>query len=202
MADSADKSGVWRTINGVHVFIRDGESPTDALNRTVAKANEIKKADQIAKQQAQADKLNGKQAMETKILKALTDKVAKMQQYDADRQAEYDDYMKKANAQTNDYWKKDLQNSAEWALHFQKHGYDFLESWKNEISKAMYGREYHQWHSAQAGRYKGTGHGAYVTTELTPQEIANVDAVFQGLIKHGYLKLSKSGKQATFINKK
>lgn len=198
----AEVKGVWRTINGVHVFIREGESITDAVNRTVAKANEIKKADQIAKQQAQADKLNGKQAMETKILKALTDKVVKMQQHDADMQAMYDAKMKKITPNMSDYQKDLAKNEAEWALSFQKHGYDFKESWKNEISKAMYGREYHQWHSAQAGRYKGTGHGAYVTTELTPQEIANVDAVFQGLIKHGYLKLSKSGKQATFINKK
>lgn len=198
----ADEKGVWRTINGVHVFIREGETPTDALNRTVAKANEDTKNSQIAKNQAQATALNGKQAMEAKILKALADKFAKMNQHDVDLQAEYAAKMKKITPQMTNYEKSLAQTEAEWSLGFQKHGYDFKEEWKNEISKAMYGRTYHEWHSAQAGRYKGTGHGAYITTELTPQEIANVDAVFQGLIKHGYLRLSKSGKQATFINKK
>lgn len=198
----ADEKGVWRTINGVHVFIREGETPTDALNRTVAKANEDTKNSQIAKNQAQANALNSKQAMEAKILKALADKFAKMEQFDKDRQAEYDAKMKKITPNMTDYQKDLAKTEAEWSLGFQKHGYDFKEAWKNEISKAMYRRTYHEWHSAQAGRYKGTGHGAYITTELTPQEIANVDAVFQGLIKHGYLRLSKSGKQATFINKK
>ena len=55
-----EEKGVWRTINGVHVFIREGETPTDALNRTIAKKNEDTKAEQIAKNKANADKLNGK----------------------------------------------------------------------------------------------------------------------------------------------
>ena len=137
--------------------------------------------------------------LESRILKALADKNENMKAYDADRKAEYDEYMRKANEQTNDYWKKDFQHSAEWALHFQKHGYDFLEAWKNEISKAMYGRTYHEWHSAQAGRYKGTGHGAYITTELDEHEREIINKVFKNLIDKGYFKVSKTGKQAKFI---
>lgn len=136
-------------------------------------------------------------ALEIKILNALKAHKEWMDDYDVHCKDEYDEYMKKAAAQTSDYWKKDFERSARWALHFQKHGYDFLTGWKNVISNAMYGRVYHEWHSAQAGRYRGTGHGAYVTTELTDKEIENIDKVFAGLVKHGYLKLSKSGKMAT-----
>lgn len=56
------EKGEWKTIKGVHVFIRDGESATEALNRTIAKNNEDKKAAQIAKQKKEADALNGKPA--------------------------------------------------------------------------------------------------------------------------------------------
>ena len=136
--------------------------------------------------------------LERKIIEALKNKKDALAKYDEDRKAEYDEYMAEANIQTSEYWKKDLQHSAEWALHFQKHGYDFIEAWKNVIAVAMYGRIYHEWHSAQAGRYKGTGHGAYVTSELTTEEQGKVGKVFDGLVKHGYLRLSKSGKQATF----
>ena len=136
--------------------------------------------------------------LENKILAALKERKADLAKYDADRKAEYDEYMAEAAIQTSDYWKKDLEGSARWALHFQHHGYDFIEAWKNVISKAMYGRIYHEWHSAQAGRYKGTGHGAYITSELTVEEQGKVGKVFDGLVRQGYLKLSKSGKQATF----
>ena len=136
--------------------------------------------------------------MESKIFNALKEHKAWMASYDADRKAEYDEHMAEAAIQEDEYWRKDCEHSAEWALHFQKHGYDFIEAWMNVISKAMYGRTYHEWHSAQAGRYKGTGHGAYVTTELTGDEIQMVNKVFDNLVNKGYLKKSKSGKQATF----
>lgn len=106
--------------------------------------------------------------------------------------------MKEAEIQTSEYWKKDFIHQAEWALHFQNHGYDFITTWKNIISNTMYNRRYHEWHSAQAGRYKGTGHGAYVTSELDQKEIEIINKVFAGLVRQGYLRLSKSGKQATF----
>jgi len=136
--------------------------------------------------------------LENKILDALKEHKNWMDAYDADRKAEYDKHMADAAMQTDEYWKKDCENSANWALHFQKHGYDFLEGWKNIIAKAMYGRIYHEWHSAQAGRYKGTGHGAYITSELTDEEKEKVTKVFNGLVNHGYIRLSKSGKMAMF----
>ena len=105
---------------------------------------------------------------------------------------------KKQKIQESEYWKKDFERQAEWALHFQNHGYEFITTWKNVISKVMYGKTYQEWHSAQAGRYKGIGHGAYITTDLTETEIIKVNKVFEGLVKHGYLKVSKSGKMATF----
>ena len=137
-------------------------------------------------------------ALEIKILDALKEHKAWMAQYDVDRKVEYDQYMAQAAIQIDEYWRKDFENSANWALHFQKHGYDFLEAWKNVIAKAMYGRIYHEWHSAQAGRYKGTGHGAYITSELTLEEQAKVGKVFENMTAKGYFKISKSGKQATF----
>lgn len=137
-------------------------------------------------------------ATETKIIDSLKSHMNWMAKCDADRKADYDEYMKQAAAQSSEYWKKDFQHRAEWQLGFQKHGYDFLTDWKNIISKAMYGRTYQEWHSAQAGRYRGTGHGAYTTTELTEKEIGIVDKVFEGLVRNGYLKISKSGKMATF----
>ena len=136
--------------------------------------------------------------LEIRILGALKEKKAELKRYDADRQAEYDEYMEEAEIQTSDYWRKDLQRSAEWALHFQKHGYDFIEAWLNVIAGVMYGRIYSEWHPAQAGRYKGTGHAAYTSSELTQTERENVYKVFKGLEKHGYIRISKSGKQATF----
>lgn len=137
--------------------------------------------------------------LESKILTALTEKTEKMNKFDALCKAEYDEKMRKAEAQTVEYWKNDLKRQAEWSLGFQHHGYDFLEAWKNEISKAMYGRTYHEWHSAQAGRYKGTGHGAYITTELDEHEREIINKVFKNLIDKGYFKVSKTGKQAKFI---
>lgn len=137
-------------------------------------------------------------ALENKILEALKEQKEKLAKYDENRKAEYDEYMKKAEEQTSEYWKKDFQHKAEWALGFQKHGYAFVTVWKNVIADVMYGRTYYEWHPAQAGRYKGTGHGAYVTSELTDVEIEIINKVFDGLVKHGYLKISKSGKMATF----
>lgn len=140
-------------------------------------------------------------ALESKILSALEAHESWMAQYDRDRKAEYDEYMAKAAQQKDDYWKKDFEGQAEWALHFQKHGYDFLTGWKNIISKAVYGRIYEEWHSAQAGRYKGTGHGAFTTTELEEAEIKKINIILENLIKKGYLRLSKSGKMARYIHK-
>lgn len=191
----------WITVNGARVPIFAGESSQDAVNRHIAHQNANKQESDIVKAKEEADKLNNKKSLEQKILQALDDRNTWMEQYDVDRKAEYDSYMKKAAIQKDDYWKKDYESQADWALHFQKHGYDFLTSWKNVISNAMYGKTYEEWHSAQAGRYKGTGHGSYITTELTKEQIANIDKVFNGLVKQGYLKLSKSGKMATFIKK-
>ena len=63
----AEEKGVWRTIKGTHVFIREGESAEDALNRTIAKQNEDKKQEQISKHKEVADKLNGKETKEQKL---------------------------------------------------------------------------------------------------------------------------------------
>jgi len=137
-------------------------------------------------------------ALEIKILDALQVEKERLAKYDDYLKSLYDKYMEKAEQSDEEYWKKDCKRSAEFHLSGQKHGYNFLTDWKNVISSAMYGRIYFQWHSAQAGRYKGTGHGAYVTTELTEKEISNIDKVFNGLVRHGYLKLSKSGKMAKY----
>lgn len=136
--------------------------------------------------------------LEIKILDALKEHKAWIAKHDADCKARYDKHMEEAAIQTSEYWRKDCEGSANWALHFQKHGYDFLEAWMNAIAKAMYGRIFHEWHSAQAGRYKGTGHGAYITSELTVEEQSKVRKVFKALTMQGYFKISKSGKQATF----
>lgn len=136
--------------------------------------------------------------LENKILEELKNHMNHLDDFDKQMQAEADEYRKKAAIQKSEYWKKDLEGSAEWVLHFQHHGYDFLEAWKNIISKAVYGRIYHEWHSAQAGRYKGTGHAAYITTELTEEEKEKVGKIFDGLVRQGYLKISKSGKMARY----
>lgn len=53
----------WFTMNGKHIPIFEGESKDDAVNRAVAKANEDKKAEQIAKNQRTANSLNGKKTV-------------------------------------------------------------------------------------------------------------------------------------------
>lgn len=50
----------WITINGNHVPIYEDESKADAFNRYIATANESKKQSDIAKNQQEADRLNGK----------------------------------------------------------------------------------------------------------------------------------------------
>lgn len=140
-------------------------------------------------------------ALENKILEALKAHAEWMDVYDADRKADYDSKMKEAEMIESEYFKKDKIRSAEWDLSFQKHGYDFCTDWQNVIARVMYGRVYYEWHSAEAGRYKGTGHGAYITSELTDTEQDNVYKVFEGLVKHGYMRLSKSGKKAKFVNR-
>lgn len=135
--------------------------------------------------------------METKILDALKAAKAKMEEYDNNRRAEYERKMEEAERQTDNYWKKDCIRSAEYSLSLQMHGYNFLASWKNIIARAMFGRSYHEWHPAQAGR-KGNGHGSYATTELTEKEEETIDTIFDNLVRLGYMRLSKSGKKATF----
>lgn len=54
------EDGQWVTIRGRHVFIKEGETPEQALNRSIAETNERVKQEQIAKNKANADKLNGR----------------------------------------------------------------------------------------------------------------------------------------------
>lgn len=138
-------------------------------------------------------------ALELKIIEYLRKHVDQLKKYDATCQEIANEYLAKAAIQTEKYWKEDFENTAKFHLGQQQHEYDFLNNWKNDISMAMYGRIYHEWHPAQAGRYKGTGHGAYITTELTTEEQEIVNKVFNGLVKHGYLRLSKSGKMAKMV---
>ena len=49
----------WITVNGRHIPIFEGESKDQAVNRYIAKTNEEKKQKDIARNKAQADKLNG-----------------------------------------------------------------------------------------------------------------------------------------------
>ncbi len=141
-----------------------------------------------------------KAELENKIMESIKAKIVAMDKYDADRKAEYDDYMAQAAATDSEFWKKDHIHSAEWSLSFQHHGYEFIEEWCNVISKAIYdGREYHQWHSACAGRYKGTGHGSYVTTELNKEERETIGKIWHNMVAKGYFKVSKSGCKAKFI---
>ena len=58
-----EEVGRWITIHGARVFIRDGENAQDAINRRnkeIADQNEKTKQEQIAKNKANADRLNGK----------------------------------------------------------------------------------------------------------------------------------------------
>ena len=50
----AEENGVWRTINGARIFIKDGEDVKDIL----AKRFEDKKEREIARNKAEADRLN------------------------------------------------------------------------------------------------------------------------------------------------
>lgn len=139
-----------------------------------------------------------KEELEGRILRELQVHADDIKHHDDVCQELYNEHMSNAATMDNEYFKMDEERKAQWNLGCKKHGYDFLEGWKNSISKAMYGRVYSEWHSAQAGRYKGTGHGAYVTTELSEKEQDNINKVFEGLVKRNYIKLSRSGKMATF----
>lgn len=52
----------WITVNGKHVPIYEGESKQDVVNRVIANDNEDIKQKQIARNKAEADKLNKKDA--------------------------------------------------------------------------------------------------------------------------------------------
>lgn len=137
--------------------------------------------------------------IEIKILDALKNERKRLNDYDLMLQEMHDEDMKKAAIQTSDYWRKDFEHRAKFNLRFQKHEYNFITEWKNVIASVVYGKIYYQWHSAQAGRYKGTGHGAYVTTELIDAEIEKIDKIFQNMVNKKYFRISKSGKMAKFI---
>lgn len=55
--------GTWVTINGRHVLIKEHETATDAINRSIAEHNESLKQKQIAQRKAEADARNGKKSM-------------------------------------------------------------------------------------------------------------------------------------------
>ena len=137
--------------------------------------------------------------LEIKILDALKSERQRFKDYDVMIQEMHDENMRKAAIQTSDYWKKDFEDRAKFNLNHKKHEYNFITEWKNVIASAVYGRIYYEWHPAQAGRYKGTGHGAFVTSELTDVEIEKVDKIFQNMINKKYFRISKTGKMAKFI---
>jgi len=137
--------------------------------------------------------------LEMKILDALKNERQRLKDFDVMIQEMHDENMRKAAIQTSDYWKKDFEDRAKFNLNHKKYEYNFITEWKNVIASAVYGKIYYEWHPAQAGRYKGTGHGAYVTTELTDVEIEKVDKIFQNMINKKYFRISKSGKMAKFV---
>lgn len=55
--------GKWITVNGRHILLQDGESPKDAINRSIAEKNEDIKEQQIARAKKEADRLNGKKEL-------------------------------------------------------------------------------------------------------------------------------------------
>ena len=55
-----NNEGVWKTIRGRKVLIQEGETATDAINRSIAEHNEDLKEKQIKQNKEQADKLNNK----------------------------------------------------------------------------------------------------------------------------------------------
>ena len=70
----------WITVNGQHIPIFEGETKDQAVNRYIAKTNEEKKQKDIARNKAQADKLNGKKSKE----QTKEQKLAELKkQYDA-----------------------------------------------------------------------------------------------------------------------
>ena len=138
-------------------------------------------------------------ALEIKIIEAVKARAAQMDEFDASCQKNADNYRTKAKETTDDYWRKDYEHQAEWALSLQHHGYDFIDEWRNIIGHAMYGKKYREWHSAQAGRYKGTGHDSYVTSDCTAEERENIVKVWNGMVKRGYFKISKSGAKARLV---
>ena len=56
----AEQNGQWVTIKGRHVFIADGESVQDAINKSIARQNEEKKERDIANAKKQAEIANNK----------------------------------------------------------------------------------------------------------------------------------------------
>ena len=67
----SEQNGQWVTIKGTHVFIKDGESAEEALNRTIAEKNEKTKQEQIAKNKVKADTLNNKKSPDVAKLQKL-----------------------------------------------------------------------------------------------------------------------------------
>ena len=67
-------NGKWVTIKGRHIFIKDGESVQDALNRSIAEENENKKQEQIASNAKESKKLNDAERY-TQTLKAKEDRI-------------------------------------------------------------------------------------------------------------------------------
>lgn len=71
-----ETDGKWVTIKGSHIFIREGESVQDALNRSIADENEKKKQEQIERNAIESKKLSDTEKY-IQTLKAKEDKIQK-----------------------------------------------------------------------------------------------------------------------------
>lgn len=135
---------------------------------------------------------------EVKIIEALENKMRELEAYDNSMQELANKKLELAKIQTHDYWKKEYEDRAAWALAHQRHGYAFVNEWLNVISYAMYDRLDNEWHSASCGTKWSSGKPAHVTSELNNHEQKIVCQVFKNLVSKKYIRLSKSGKMATY----
>lgn len=127
----------WITVNGKHIPVYSGESKEDAYNRSVAKDNEDKKQQQIAKNREQTNTLNGKTTMQknakalgldyekegTKLIKEFKAKTESLSQL------QYE-YSKTGNENT---WNK-IQETKKWIKDHNKAVHEYKQTLGDKTS--------------------------------------------------------------------
>lgn len=80
--------------------------------------------------------------------------------------------------------------------------YSIVDSIKQAISRAMFGKDMTSITIYEFGNGKGKGKhhtDSYRVQLITDEELAMVEKIYSGMVRNGYLRVSKSGEMAKLV---